>query len=116
MKSAPAIEAQSESPAVSLEAAIEELAKLFARHIAEALSPMLAKHLRAPAEVSASSVELRPLLTVREAAELLRVSRATAYELVRTHAIPSINLGRRIVIPAEKLLEMISAENNGLGT
>ncbi len=41
--------------------------------------------------------------TVAEAARVLRISRALAYELVRREELPSIRLGRRIVIPASAL-------------
>ena len=36
--------------------------------------------------------------TVSESAELLGISRSTAYELVRNGDLPSLRLGRRIVI------------------
>jgi excisionase family DNA binding protein len=41
----------------------------------------------------------RLTLTVEEAARLLGISRAFAYDLVRRGDIPSLRLGRRIVIP-----------------
>ena len=37
--------------------------------------------------------------TVTEAAELLGISRSGAYECVRRGEIPSLTLGRRVVIP-----------------
>ena len=41
----------------------------------------------------------RLVYTVEEAGRLLGVSRTTAYECVRTRQLPSIRLGRRIVVP-----------------
>ena len=38
-------------------------------------------------------------LTVPEAAELLGISRALAYDLVARHELPALRLGRRLVIP-----------------
>jgi excisionase family DNA binding protein len=38
-------------------------------------------------------------LTVGEAAKLLRLSRAFTYELVARGELPSVRLGRRVVIP-----------------
>lgn len=38
-------------------------------------------------------------LTVEQAAKLLGIGRSTAYELVHTGDIPSLRLGRRIVVP-----------------
>ena len=49
------------------------------------------------------------VLTVEEAASLLRISRGTAYEAVRTGAIPSCRLGRRILIPRAALLAHLRA-------
>ena len=49
-------------------------------------------------------------LTVDEAAKLLGISRNLAYELVRLGQIPSVRLGRRIVVPRaalERLLEEV---------
>ena len=38
-------------------------------------------------------------VTVEEAAELLGVSRTSAYEYVRTGKLPAVRLGRRLLIP-----------------
>lgn len=46
-------------------------------------------------------------LTVVEAAELLGISRSKAYDAVRSGEIPSVSIGRRIVIPRRRLLEML---------
>ena len=48
------------------------------------------------------------VLTVDEAAELLRISRGSAYEAVRTGQIPSVRIGRRILISRQLLLEQIT--------
>ncbi len=48
------------------------------------------------------------LLTVREAAKILRISADLAYSLVRADVLPAIRLGaRRVVIPREALLRWI---------
>jgi excisionase family DNA binding protein len=41
----------------------------------------------------------RLTVTVTAAAELLGISRSLAYELVASGELPSVRLGRRIVIP-----------------
>jgi len=41
--------------------------------------------------------------TVTEAAELLGISRSSAYECVHRGEIPSLTLGRRVVIPRRAL-------------
>jgi excisionase family DNA binding protein len=43
------------------------------------------------------------VLTISEAAILLRISRGHAYELARRNELPVIRLGRRIVVPRRAL-------------
>lgn len=50
-------------------------------------------------------------LTVDEAAEALGVSRGLAYEAVRQGEIPSIRVGRRILVPRQALTRMLEAGN-----
>ncbi len=50
------------------------------------------------------------VLTVREAARLLRISRHLAYDLVHQGRLPSIRLGRRILIPRHGLEQWIARE------
>ncbi len=45
----------------------------------------------------------RLTVTVEEAARLLGVSRAFAYELVARKELPSIKLGRRVIVPRRAL-------------
>lgn len=47
--------------------------------------------------------------TVPEAAELLGISRTTAYECVRRGEIPSLTLGRRIVITRAQLEHLLGS-------
>jgi excisionase family DNA binding protein len=46
-------------------------------------------------------------LTVPEAAELLGISRALAYELVARKELPALRLGRRLVIPRRVIEDLI---------
>lgn len=66
----------------------------------------------------------RLTITVEEAARLLGISRAFAYLLVARNELPSLKLGRRVVIPRralERLLDLdapvsgsaSNAENRG---
>ena len=48
-----------------------------------------------------------PTLSVEDAAELLRISRASAYQGVKAGEIPSIRVGRRILVPTAALLTML---------
>jgi excisionase family DNA binding protein len=50
------------------------------------------------------------VLTVEEAARLLRIGRGTAYEAVRTGDIPSVRVGRRVLVPRHALLSLLNAD------
>lgn len=50
------------------------------------------------------------VLTVEQVAELLRISRGTAYEGVRTGEIPAVRVGRTIRVPRVRLAELLGAE------
>ena len=50
--------------------------------------------------------------TVEEAAELLGVSRGSAYLAAREGELPTLRLGRRLLVPRRALEEML----NGAGT
>src|SRR4030065_965823 len=50
------------------------------------------------------------LLTVPEAARLLRISRNLAYELIRQGRLPHVRLGRRILIPRFGLEQWINQQ------
>ena len=50
-------------------------------------------------------------VTVRQAAIMLGIGRATAYEGVRTKVIPSIRVGRRLVVPIVALERMLGGES-----
>ncbi len=47
------------------------------------------------------------VFTVEEAATVLGISRALGYELIRKGRIPSLRLGRRIVVPRAALLAVL---------
>ncbi len=54
--------------------------------------------------------EERLTLTVEEAARLLGISRAFAYEAVRRGEIPSIRIGRRVLVPKAGLTRLVGGE------
>lgn len=49
-------------------------------------------------------------LTVPEVGEVLGISRAAAYELVRSKGFPSMKIGTRILVPKDKFLAWIDAQ------
>ena len=55
------------------------------------------------------SYEDLPLtLSAPEVAEVLGISRAAAYELVRSRGFPSLKVGTRILVPKDKFIAWIS--------
>jgi len=61
---------------------------------------------------AAAQARTRLTLTVEEVAATLGISRAFAYEAVRRGEIPSIRIGRRVLVPRaalEKLIDEASA-------
>lgn len=46
-------------------------------------------------------------LTVEEAGQLLGIGRASAYEAARTGQIPTIRVGRRLIVPKAALNRML---------
>ncbi len=50
------------------------------------------------------------LLTVREAASLLRLSRSHTYDLIREGALPVVYLGRSVRVPRRALIAWIERQ------
>jgi len=48
-------------------------------------------------------------LSVEEAAIVLGISRALAYELIRRGDLPQLHLGRRVVVPRRALEELVES-------
>lgn len=64
---------------------------------------------REPDEADMSAVE-RLTVTVTQAAVMLGISRTSAYERVRRGEIPTVRLGRRLLVPKARLLAMLDGE------
>lgn len=58
----------------------------------------------------ASAQASRATLTVDEAAEFLGVSRATAWRRVWDGGLPSIRIGRRVLIPRARLEALLDED------
>ena len=54
-------------------------------------------------------VEKRVVFTVEEAAQLLGISRSFAYEAVQRGEIPSMRIGKRILVPKAALARLLAA-------
>ena len=51
----------------------------------------------------------RMTLSVEEAAIVLGISRALAYELIRRGDLPQLRLGRRVVVPRQALEDLVAS-------
>lgn len=51
--------------------------------------------------------DLPPTLTVEKAAELLGISRRSAYRAANSGELPTLRLGRRLVVPTARLLALL---------
>ena len=51
------------------------------------------------------------VVTVEQLAEMLKIGRNTAYELVRAGIISSVRVGRNIRIPKQTIIEYITNQN-----
>jgi excisionase family DNA binding protein len=51
-------------------------------------------------------------LTVEETASVLKVGRSAAYEAVRAGSIPSVRIGRRVVVPVPALAAVLLGTKN----
>ena len=58
-----------------------------------------------------TNVEDLPLtLKAHEAAAVLRISKSKVYELARTESFPAMRIGKRVVIPRDKLIKWMNAQ------
>lgn len=55
------------------------------------------------------------ILTVKEAAAILRVSKSKLYQMVKDNQVPYVALGGRIIFPEGKLMEWVNASICGGG-
>ena len=55
--------------------------------------------------------ELPLMLSVSEIEKVLGISRAGAYELVRSAGFPHIRIGNRIVVPRDKFIKWIDEQS-----
>ena len=59
-----------------------------------------------------SYAELPLMLSVIDVAAVLGISRAGAYELVKSKGFPSLTIGSRILIPKDKLIAWIDEKSS----
>jgi len=55
----------------------------------------------------------RMTITVEEAAEMLGISRTSAYLCATRHEIPTLRLGRRVLVPVARFMALLEQEPPG---
>jgi excisionase family DNA binding protein len=64
-------------------------------------------------QVAPPDPSVQPTMTVEAAALVYGIARASAYEGVRTGEIPSIRVGRRILIPTAAVRRQLGLNDGG---
>jgi excisionase family DNA binding protein len=64
------------------------------------------------ARIVSPLAEMPAVLTVEEAAKVLRIGRSAAYEGVRVGQIPSLKVGRSIRVPKHQLERLLGITND----
>jgi excisionase family DNA binding protein len=59
-----------------------------------------------------TSRQIPEVLSVEEAGQVLRISRQSAYQAVRAGEIPSVRIGRRVLVPRHALLALLDGTLN----
>ena len=59
--------------------------------------------------------DLPLMLSVPDLTEVLGISRAGAYELVKSEGFPTLHIGNRILIPKDELIAWIKRSTKGTG-
>lgn len=57
--------------------------------------------------------ELPLLLSVKQLVDLMGVSDSSIYELIQEDGFPSLQIGKRIVVPKEEMRKWITAHTKG---
>ena len=66
-----------------------------------------------PTEHLESSIpQFSPAMTVAEAAQMIGISKPTMYELIRSKRIHSVNVGKKILVSRQSLLDWLEGRNN----
>ena len=57
--------------------------------------------------------DLPVMLSVPELTEVLGISRAGAYELVKNENFPALHIGNRVLVPKDELIAWIKSNTSG---
>jgi excisionase family DNA binding protein len=57
--------------------------------------------------------EKEPTISVERAGRVMGIARGSAYQAVKNGEIPSIRVGRRLLVPTARLLELLGSADRG---
>ena len=60
--------------------------------------------------------DMPDVMTIGEVAAVLRIGRGTAYQMATRKLLPTVALGRRIVVPKRALIAMLDTTQCGMVT
>ena len=60
--------------------------------------------------------DLPPTITVEQAGEVLGISRRSAYRAASTGELPTFKVGRRLLVPTARLLDLLGLPAESLGS
>lgn len=83
----------------------EQVEAITAQAIKYALHQVSMEHL------DSSIPQLSPVITIAESAKMLRISKPKMYELIRSGQIHSINIGKKILVSRQSLLDWFEGRN-----
>ncbi len=55
--------------------------------------------------LDSSIPQLSPAITIAEAAQMIRISKPKMYELIRSKQVRSVNIGKKILVSRQSLLD-----------
>lgn len=58
---------------------------------------------------------LPAVLNATQLATVLGISRAGAYQLLNTESFPTLRIGKRMLVPKDKLIDWIEQNTGGVG-
>jgi excisionase family DNA binding protein len=87
--------------------AVRTVARVWATTLADSLRPLLAAAGAERSDADSVGFDFPVTLSVNQAAKVLGLSRAGTYDAVRRGQLPSLRIGRRILIPTRRLVDLL---------
>jgi excisionase family DNA binding protein len=60
--------------------------------------------------------ELPPTVTIEQAGRMLGISRRSAYRAAARGDLPTLRVGRRLIVPTARLLHLLGMPSHSIGT